>query len=271
VTGFGAHQVPSGVAGTTLECVPSDVGQLWFPVSDHVMRPYISRHGYWEKDEGALLRRLVRPGMRFLDVGANVGYFSRFVAHSTANVHIDAVEPHPLLARILELNLWIGRVDATVWPVAVGSGARAASLTSAPTNPGDTRSAMSNLDGTQAQVVAPACAMDELLPDAKIDVAKIDVQGAEADVVSGMQELIRRCPNIAVVAEFWPTPLRESGRDPLDVLHGYRRQGLRIVTCIGAWMGELSDREVVATCASGGREGAVNLLLLSNRRTTERN
>ena len=66
--------------GGPFERIETDLGPLWMQTSDEVMRPYLLRRKAWEESTGALLRRLLRPGARFLDVGANVGYFSLFVA-----------------------------------------------------------------------------------------------------------------------------------------------------------------------------------------------
>src|SRR5437764_5257318 len=56
--------------------VTADVGTFWLPAGDGVMRPFLQRCGTWDPAVGGLLRRLLRPGARFLDVGAGIGYFS---------------------------------------------------------------------------------------------------------------------------------------------------------------------------------------------------
>ena len=47
---------------------------------DQVMRPFMQKAGSWEPEEGPLLHSILRPGERFLDIGANVGYFSVLLA-----------------------------------------------------------------------------------------------------------------------------------------------------------------------------------------------
>ena len=59
-------------------------------------------------------------GARFLDVGANIGYFSLLAARSHTGVTIDAVEPFPSTVDVLRMNLWLNEIEATVWPVALG-------------------------------------------------------------------------------------------------------------------------------------------------------
>lgn len=253
---------PAGLDGVELECVGSDVGPLWFPVSDDVMRPYIADQGTWERAEGELLSRFLKPGVRFLDVGANVGYFSRFVLRHAQGAQVDACEPHPFTYRLLQLNLWQAGGAARAWPTALGApGQRVAALTTAASNLGDTRSAMSGLEGTRSDLVAASVTADELFPDSAFDLVKIDVQGAEPHVLAGMREVIARSPGIAIVAEFWPTSLRAAGMDPLEVLAGYREMGLRVVTQVGRLLSAVPAAETVEICDRGGPDGQVNLLL----------
>lgn len=258
----GAGGVPAALAGDEFEAVEADVGTLWFPASDEVMRPYIKATGVWERDEGGLLESLLRPGCRFLDVGANVGYFSVFAAARGAGVTIDAVEPHPVALQLLAFNLWINRVEARVWPVALSNGARSVTLQTAATNLGDTRSDGRGIaPGTTASLVAPAAIGDELFGGRSFDLVKIDVQGAEWEVVSGLAGTIKRSPGIAIVAEFWPAALVERDEDPAEILARYRRLGLAVVTQIGARLERLDDDEILRVCLQSGRDAQVNLLL----------
>src|SRR5271156_1673924 len=55
------------------EAVDVDAGRFWMSRRDEVMRPFMSKAGTWEPEEGRLLCSLIRPGERFLDIGANVG------------------------------------------------------------------------------------------------------------------------------------------------------------------------------------------------------
>ena len=253
---------PEGIDGVELECVGSDVGPLWFPVTDDVMRPYIADRGTWEATEGELLSQFFRPGLRFLDVGANVGYFSRFVLRHCPDAQVDACEPHPFTYRLLRLNLWQAGGLARTWPTALGAGERIAALSTSASNLGDTRSCMQHLEGTHSDLVAPSIAADELFSGQVFDLVKIDVQGAEPQVIAGMRDLIDRSRGIAIVAEFWPTSLRAAGVDPLGVLAQYRAMGLRIVTQVGRRLSVLPAAETVEICDSGGPDGQVNLLLV---------
>ena len=122
-----------------VEKVRAPFGDLWMRGDDQVMLPYLLSAGVWEREEGELLRSLARPGCRFLDVGANVGYFSALIAHSVTDVTVIAVEPEPRNLALLRLNLWQHAPAAEVWGCALTAGDRIVSIASTDGNPGDTR------------------------------------------------------------------------------------------------------------------------------------
>jgi FkbM family methyltransferase len=227
------------------------------PATDEVMRPFIQARGTWEADEGRLLRGLFRPGLRFLDVGANVGYFSLLVAKHCPGAVIHAFEPHPFTSHVLGLNVWESRADITVHALALSGGERTVVLSSSPTNLGDTRVTSAET----ATMLAPAAPLDEVLPDAVFDVVKIDVQGFEAEVIAGMAGAIERSRSMVIVAEFWPTALRERGMDPVQILNAYRDLGLSHRVQVASRLLDLPAAETVRTCDNAGANGQVNLVL----------
>lgn len=237
-----------------------DVGKFWVPADDEVTRPYLQRRSAWEEGISQLLRRLLRPGARFLDVGAAVGYFSVLAAGAAWGITVDAVEPNPPTVDLLRFNLWANRVEANIWPVALSERRGALPLTSCPTNFGDTRGSSPRV-GVPYSVVVPAVPADELFKGRTFDVVKIDVQGSELDVLLGMQRIIHESPSIAIVLEFWPTALRDRREDPEAVLDRYKKLNLEAITEREGTLGRIGHSEIIALCDSAGPDGAVNLLL----------
>ena len=254
-------RVPQPLTGggpyTLLEC---DAGEMWFDRADQVIRPFVERSHTWEPAEGQLLLSLARPGMRFLDVGANIGYFSLLMAKHAPGAIIDAVEPEPGNSRMLAMNLWHNKVEATIWPLALSGGERSLPLQLTEHNAGDTRTQAARTHQWY-KTVAVAARGDDLFGSRGFDLVKIDVQGFELDVLQGMPKTINRSPGIAVVAEFWPKALRDRKVDPYTVLRSYREMGFTIVTQVEDQLRQIEDPEIIAICDDAGEWGQVNLLL----------
>jgi FkbM family methyltransferase len=200
----------------------------------------------------------MKPDTRFLDVGANVGYFSVLAAKRCPQGTVDAVEPHATLVAFLRMNLWLHARHASIWPVALGDSDGVVPLDSEPHNYGDTRVAGKKDSGGLLAAMARG---DELFEGRSFDVIKVDVQGFEREVLEGMRDLIQRARHLVIVAEFMPRAIQQRGLHPLEVLAGYRRLGLRPVTCIEDRLEAMDDRETLSLCLRSGPEGFVNLLL----------
>jgi FkbM family methyltransferase len=256
---IGPGGVPSALSGDAFERVTTDVGDLWISTQDHVMRHYLRTRAAWEEHEADLLRQLITPGCRFLDVGANIGYFSLLAARCGAG-SVDAVEPHPGLLQLLRFNLWMNRAPASVWPVALDTERRGLPLSSSRNNLGDTRVEHVQKEASY-DLVVPALPGDELFHGRSFDVMKIDVQGWELDVLTGMQGVIRDSPSVRIVAEFWPTAIRQRGLDPLRVLEDYRSLGLDVAVQRNEQLDRLDLEGIVRLCDGAGVQGYVNLLL----------
>lgn len=255
-------EIPAALTGRGFVCLDTDAGRLWMPADDEVMRPYLARTGSWEPEEGALLLDLAQPGCRFLDIGANVGYFSLLIAAKVAGATIDCVEPHPGNLDVLRFNLWANGVAARVWPVALDDQHRSLTMSVAATNYGDARVGTVDAgDETVADLVVPATAGRDLFRGRVFDLIKIDVQGWELDVITGLTPVLAASPEVAIVAEFWPEALRQRGQSPVSTLHRYRELGLDFVVQVAGNLRRLDVEETVRTADTGGPDGQVNLLL----------
>lgn len=159
-----------------------------------------------------LIDALAHPGATVVDVGANIGYNAVHAARRVGSGgRVVAVEPAPDNLTVLERNLAAARLpNVTVRPVAAGrdKGHRKLYLR------GDT-SAVNSLypQSCYASVTGvidvPVERLDELVEDDP-DLVKIDVEGAELEVLEGMERLLRR-PGLALIVEWHPTLQRMAG------------------------------------------------------------
>ena len=258
-----ASAVPDPLPADEFELIVVDAGKLWISRRDEVMRPYMARAGSWEPEEGHLLLSLTKPGTRFLDIGANVGYFSVLVNSAAPGVIVDAVEPDPTNVRVLRFNFWVNEVQATVWPLALDDRSRSLHLSDNEHNLGDLRTGhVEDRDPLNTpKWVVPAASGDELLAGKSFDLVKIDTQGWEFEILLGLDLTLRRSAGVRIVAEF---SLRSSGT--VVVSHSKSWPAItswdtQLRAVIHGEPTDLVDAEIMQVCLSGGREGQVNLLL----------
>ena len=221
--------------------------------------------GAWAEGEREVLRRLIRAGTRFLDVGANVGYVSVFAGKVAPGVEIDSVEPHPDLVPLLRLNLWLNAVSARVWPLGLDSQRAVVPMSPQPVNRGAVEYERPR-GGRSYSTIVPTARADDLFRGQRFDVVKIDVHGWEWEVVLGMQDIARGSPDLAILVRFVPATIRERGDDPADLLARFRRMGFDLVIQYDGLLERREDGEILDLCRSAGPTGQVNLVLLSSGR-----
>ncbi|CAN5360479.1 hypothetical protein BH23ACT3_BH23ACT3_10770 [soil metagenome] len=179
---------------------------------DGVYEPYVS----------AVLDRLLGAGDVFVDVGANVGYHTvRAAARVGPTGRVLAVEANPENARLLALTVADnGLAHVDVLPLALGDRLGHVSFGShIGSNGGFAPDDTASLASGHATVV-PVVPLDALALE-RVDVMKIDVEGAESIVVAGGVDTIGRC-RPAIVTEFSCEMTRRVGgiepREHLDRL-----------------------------------------------------
>jgi FkbM family methyltransferase len=180
--------------------------------ADKIISPFIETHGIWEPTETAIVQRVIKKGDTVLDVGANIGYyavlFSRLVGKEGKVV---AFEPDVQNFAILERNLRTNHcTNVTAHRVAVSDGTGEKQLFLSPDNKGDHR--LFKTDGRATRRV-PTVALDDLEAlQCPIHYVKIDTQGSEPAVLSGMRRIVEEnARHLVSIMEFCPGLLNASG------------------------------------------------------------
>ena len=229
------------------------MGRLFAHRDDEVITANLIRWGVWEARETEFLRTLLREGDTFVDVGANIGYFSVLAAGCIGSRgYLIAFEPEPRNLELLRMNLARHLVgpNATVFPVAAYSHACQMALATNEANRGDHFLAPPATTGLQVRCVR----LDDVLPRS-VDVIKIDTQGFDHDVLAGLSQTIAANPALVVLTELSLTKLADRRIDVDEVLAGYVARGFGIEE-LDAWGRPLplAASEVVSRCVAAAAD-----------------
>jgi FkbM family methyltransferase len=168
----------------------------------------VGRHvvgGAYEPKIAEVFNRHVKPGMSVIDIGANIGYFTMFLASLVEpSGFVVAVEPNPENIKLLEASRRVnGFGQVLVIQAAAGHHTGLLALNVSHSN-GMTGDLPGNVNAILAARPVPCFALDTILPkDRRINLVKIDTDVAELNALIGLSETIDRDRPV-IVSEFSP-------------------------------------------------------------------
>jgi FkbM family methyltransferase len=201
--------------------VPVDEFRLTVDLNDRMLGRMLYLGGDHEPEVRSLLRRLPLTGGVCVDVGANVGLHTTLMSRLVGPAgRVFAFEPDPDNFRLLETNLRLnGAANVTARPCAIGDADGVCRLARNPRNWADCR-VTSDLPVWRSHEVAMTtldAALPELPPGA-LKFVKLDVQGSECRVLSGMRRTLARHPELIMVVEVFPDGLRGAGASARELI-----------------------------------------------------
>ena len=213
-----------------LRTMPGDHLTSRLPGGERVRVDPAYRHLGWNAEEYAAFKGCTRRGATVLDVGANVGaYTVLFAQWVGSRGRVYAFEPASAsragLVRHVAINGLADRV--TVRPEAVAAATGRQRFVDVATH-GDNRLTTASDAGA---VDVPVISIDEFcrVANVRLDVIKIDVEGAELDVLRGARETIaQRGPALSLFVELHPSAWPALGITRADVESELRRQHLTL-------------------------------------------
>ena len=207
--------------------------RLFIDLSDHVIGLNILR-GRYEEDEIRFVRRTLRPGDSAVDVGGHIGFFTMHMAAAVGpEGRVYAFEPLDSNANLLERSIAENGFGDRIrfQRAAVGAAPGTATLTFPleTLNSGGAyllRDGSAPLAGNQKKDV-PVVALDSLELRRPVRFIKMDVEGAEPQVLRGAARILAEDKPV-ILSELHPAQLeRASGITPQQFLSqivalGYR-------------------------------------------------
>ena len=123
------YRLISRLAADRFEIYRVEGGLIYLNLHEHPMMVQMAM-GTYEPAKHAMIRRHLRPGMTFIDVGANMGDFTLQAARLVGSTgRVISIEPEPenhsVLQRSIELN---GYANTRALPIALSDRDGTASL-----------------------------------------------------------------------------------------------------------------------------------------------
>lgn len=217
-------------SGVRYACVEGFI--IGVPADEWRMAAFLQFRGAMEPGLTRLFSQLVRPGMVVVDAGANVGLYTLLAARLLKfNGRVHSFEPTPstfaLLRENIQVNGFLESGCVGLHPMALADTEGTASLAVFNGNCGHNTLCWTN---EMAQsVTVPVSRLDTVLEaESRVDIVKIDVEGAEPGVLRGMARTIEKNPGIRILVEFSPQQLAQAAVEPKEFLDMIEAMGLEI-------------------------------------------
>ena len=183
-----------------------------------------------EEATTTLFKQIVKAGDVVLDLGANIGYFTLLAAKLVGEKgKVYAFEPEPNNFGYLRKNVEMNNYkNVSAYQKAVSDTNGKARLFICPydsghhtiNQPNGIKKYRPDHRGEIEEIEIDVIALDDFLRDKtqRVDVIKIDIEGAEVLAFDGMKNLLKENQNVKIFLEFFPLLINEMHSSPEEFI-----------------------------------------------------
>lgn len=201
-----------------------------------LIQMYIYLFGFWEPDLTDFIDRRLSEGDTFIDVGANVGYYT-FLASSCVgdSGRIVAIEASPEICEKLKENISKNGTSSSIRVIAKAVSDSCCTLDMYQ-GPGHNVGMTSTVEhrGLKRTGEVEAAPLSDLLEDdetANARLIKIDVEGVEDRVLAGMGDMLEKLrDDVEILVELSPEWWKDTSLTPAKVLQPMIDAGFNVYT-----------------------------------------
>ena len=218
-------QIPlETIDGLTMYLNPTDrnVSYLIFTNKEH------------EPFETLILKYFLKENSIYVDIGANVGYYTLLAASIAKKGQVFSFEPYNLNFELLEKNIVANNlVNVQTFQYVVSNENTFIDVFLSGANKGNIRLFKDDLEGYmeehQSNKLVKSVTLDTLL-DGSInpDIIKMDIQGGEMFALEGMKKIIQNTNELVLFTEFWPEAITLNNISPSDFLQSLHNLNFEI-------------------------------------------
>jgi len=229
--------------------------KMYVDSNDTIIARNLISSGRWEAYETELFCQSIKPHMTILDVGANLGYYSLVAAKILNGTgQVIAFEPVPrnyqLFLKSIQRNQF-KNIILVREALSNINGTREVFLDTR--NYGACSFSEKNV-GESSPITVETLTLDSCLSKLgvhRVDLLKVDVEGAEALVLEGAKQTLQQTRLIFM--EFWPEAIRNLHQDPAMFLKELSRNfTVRRIDAREKRLIEVSDQGLGELAASNG-------------------
>lgn len=188
--------------------------KIYVDTRDLSLAPHILLDGYWEMWITKIFARLVQPGMTVVDIGANIGYYSLIAGTQVGpRGKVISFEANPqvfrLLANSMEINGFLDRSELvnkgvmdkqgelTFYKLASHHGSSSFFIDPA---------VVAQFRDSMEEITVQCLSLDEYFDgrDLRVDVIKIDAEGAEPAIIAGARNVLVKNAGVKILMEYTP-------------------------------------------------------------------
>lgn len=222
------NTTPSPITSpANITVIQLDNFMIGVPSEEWRLASYMHFKGHLEPGLVKLFSSMVKRGMTIVDIGANIGIYTLLAARNLyGEGKIYSFEPTPRIYNILKNNIQLNgfleqdiiRLNQVALSDKEGVSQFAVFNDNCGHNSLFPKSLNNNLEQQEIIEVSTRI-LDEVLGNGeKIDIVKLDAEGAEPFILRGMQRTIATNPEISIFMEFAPEHILRSGVDLLSFI-----------------------------------------------------
>jgi len=187
--------------------------------------------GQYGELDTQIVKNEIKQGDIVIDIGANIGYYTLIFAKLVGpSGRVIAFEPEPKNFELLKKNVRVnGYKNVTLEQKVVSNTNGKTKLFLA--DNGIVGHKIYSYNDTSDYIETESISLDDYIPDEirnKINFVKIDVEGVEPRVISGMKSIIKQSKNLKIFTEFNRINIQEAELDPEKTLDYFYNQGFEI-------------------------------------------